>query len=276
MNKIRVVVSREAEVGFYSYVQQVICALWSSEKDGIPLVVDFSRNHRYIDKPGENVWDNYFEQPYGISLQEAIERKNRNEVELIEDEWFKNEDVNRELIGGPLLDETVRKKAAIGAKRIKPIGETKEIIDSYYNDNMKGYKILGVHKRSGQIRPTHEERIITFIEFFGEIDKHIDKFDKIYLATNVIDEHLQFVERYGDKVLFRNVTRVPFLGEKWKDILDCNTGVSKFKLGQEVIIDCFLLSKTDLLIKNLSGISINSCFLNSNLPYIELNKKFYN
>jgi len=49
---------------------------------------------------------------------------------------------------------------------------------------------------------------------------------------------------------------------------------SPYRVGREALIDCVLLSRTDMLIRTSSNLSLCSTFFNSDLPVQELNRRW--
>jgi len=283
MDKLRLLEALPGHFGFSSHLLHALLAIYLSEKDGIPLVIDFSKNHSFIQKDGENVWDNYFEQPWGISLSEARELASQNKVELLVVRGFCNSSEFNAVWACPnsinyyVIDSKIRDRGVNAAKRIRPRGETKELIDSFFEKNMLGHKVIGVHRR-GSVSHMHGEPILPTKEFFDMIDHHLcseQGFDRIFLATNEIEQVDKFKSKYEDKLLLQdNVLRLPH-----NVYLNTNeyseTNKDLYRLGREVAVDIFLLSKTDLLIRTFSGLSAMVIFLNGDLVYIQLNQRFY-
>lgn len=282
MNKLVIVKTNPFRYGFYHYMQQVILGLYYGYKYDRPVVIDFRLNHPYqsMEEGVNNVWDNYFEQPYGILAEDAYRMRDRGEIEIEEDFWFNTPELccignltippNSNQIGGVILPKNARQLGSIGAKRIIPKGSTKQIIDDFYDSYMKNHKILGVHRRGiSHAIAGIPEHILTDDEIFAVIDGMIDNYDKIFLATPQNDQPLSFLRKYGSRVLFRkDVCRHD--PECHADVL-LQDPTSNFRLGQEVIVDTFLLSKCDIFLRGFSGVADGVCFLNENLPYVHVN-----
>jgi len=281
MKQILVVKTNPANFGFFHYMMQVFAGLYYGYKHFIPVVIDFRENHPYATTPGENVWDTFFEPPYGITAEEAYVMESKGEAKLTEVYWANEPEftvVPPNSFGGPILKKEARICGAVGARgRINPKPFIKSVINDYYNTNMKGHMVLGVHRRGlfdkdYLTHPIPGEPNITLEQIFDIIDNILseDPFDKIYLSTPELGQEEAFKKHYGDIMLARNVTR--YEPGCTSEILI--TLAPPFQCAQEVIIDAFLLSKCDLLLRGFSGVATAACFINQNLPYIQVNKLF--
>jgi hypothetical protein len=137
-------------------------------------------------------------------------------------------------------------------------------LDEFYEKNMKGKKILGIHKRGTDIHIHHQPASLD--SFFERVDQVVNEYDGIYLSTDekfVVD---QFKSRY-DKIL--NASYQTLSDQPQMPNFKTHQGRSQgFEVGKDAIIDAYLLSKTDFLIKGNSNLSNFSLLLNPDLKFI--------
>jgi len=138
------------------------------------------------------------------------------------------------------------------------------LIDDFYNSNLKGRKILGVHKRGTDISIHHEPAPLEF--FFESVDKVIKEYDQIFLSTDekrVVDA---FKERYQNVL---NVSYETLSNYSNLPNFKTNEGKSEgYQVGVDAILDAYLLAKSDFLIKGNSNLSNFSLLLNPELKFI--------
>ena len=139
-----------------------------------------------------------------------------------------------------------------------------KLIDDFYNSNLRGFKILGVHKRGTDISIHHEPASLEF--FFESVDKVMHEYDRIFLSTDekrVVDA---FKQRYSNVVnasynTLSNYSNLPNF--------KTNEGKSDgYQVGVEAILDAYLLAKCDFLIKGNSNLSNFSLLANPELEFV--------
>lgn len=148
-------------------------------------------------------------------------------------------------------------------KYIKLKNTTNEKIDMFYNENMTNKKSIGVHFRAtdkpeellGYLSNTGREvRLRSIDDFINEALKHNP--DVIFLSTDC-NKAKSIAEKISDKVVFtdcfRSDTDYPV-----------HYGSTPGRC-EEVIIDCYLLSKCDHIIHALSNVPQSALYLNEKL-----------
>lgn len=285
---------RSPRRGFFSYLQLAMTGLYCAHRDNIRAVVDFSKGHEYQIYDGENVWERYFFQPYGLSMEDARKLEADGLAKLVVlptiggDAVF-NDQLNSKGIGFAWLNRETRELACQIAKRIAPKEEIFNRIYVYYlkslantwadpfnYPNIVEQKIIGVHKRGG-VSDMHGEQMVPDDIFFKTIDTLIEKhaYNKIFLATNQEECLNSFSNRYGSLLVYQpqvhrlqgihnvNIHELPGMRQHLKEIAD------------DVVSDCLLLSKCDIMLHTLSSVSRFALYMNPNLKYISLNKSTY-
>lgn len=158
----------------------------------------------------------------------------------------------------------------IAEKYVHPLPEIQEAIDTFIENHFEGYYILGVHYRgtdkSTEAHPISHEEMLTLIEaHLASSPPH----SRLFIATDDGIFLKRAIELFGDRVLYQEGAERSF------DNLPVHIGSkTPYTQGKEAIIDCFLLSKTNFLLRCCSNLSRWSCYLNPNLPNVQVNQPY--
>jgi len=139
--------------------------------------------------------------------------------------------------------------------------------------------VLGVHIRRtdkfliGMHGTTHKHAPVDLELFKAEIDKVVDSYDYIYLATDCVDAVNFIKEQYGKTVIY-NVNAIR--GNSTISIHNNFKDLSGYVKGLNVLTDMILLSKCRHLIRSTSNVSVTSLYLNPQLTYLNVNEKYHN
>ena len=234
--------------GFFSYVYTTFSTAYACNLKGEPFYIDWSSSGHYRSAEGPNPFEYFFKQPffetppqgsevfseYGLYLSTDVVPEDR-------DKW------NETLTDFLILKDNI-----------------KEEIENYYNDNFLGKKILCVHKRGSD--HAYHMPIQPNAEYFAAIDLEMSNnhYDKIFLATDEEKSVEDFKNKYGDKLICLDNIRTN------NDVAIFKKGVDKYRHTREVIMDAYLLSKGDKLIKTKSTLTTIVCYINKNLEYISI------
>jgi len=243
--------------GLFSFVNQYLAVIRSLHLKNMEVVVDFDLNHEegYYDSNIEftnNVWHYYFTSPQ----HEGVTSTDRTV-------WYDTGNFYGYSFDYNNNEERLLVEKLISEKLILREEITNEI-DKLYDTTLKGFKVLGVHKRGTDIGGHHIK--LSLDDYFSVIDTKVDSFDKILLCT---DER-SVVDAF--KLRYDNVVNISY------DTLSDNPNLPNFMIvtnngynvGKDSIIDAYLLSKSDFLIKANSNLSNFSLLLNAKLPHIRL------
>lgn len=235
--------------GLFSYMYTTFAYVYTAILEGEEFFIDWTGDKNYlVPEIGNNVYEYWFEQPFTPQdgCEDISEFSLKLEIDVCEEE--------REILHN-LLEKYMLPKESI-----------KEEIKKFTQDNFLGHKVLAVHKR-GTDHYIHSD-ILPNKYYFDVIDRLIieEGYEKLFLATDEKTTLTEFQNKYGDKLIYCNHIRVD--GDK--ALFD--SPVDKFIHGKEVIIDCYLMSKADCLIKTKSTVSNFACYLNKDLRYIEIDK----
>lgn len=252
----RYIIFEGCSTGMFSQFQMVLslCQLYENGeiKGG---EVNFKKNGFYYDvQKGENWWEYYFEPLYfGKSKRTDICRFNSIACSNIEYSNTRFENFK-------LIKKYIRLKPHILEK------------EKYFIDNnFINYYVIGVHYR-GTDKKCEAPRV---------------SYETVKL---VIEEHIQSLKEYNwkifvatDEIAFLNYLTTLFPGR-----VCCNSEAFRsenqtpihgnypdaYQGGEEAILDCLLLSKSNILIRTSSNLSLVSTYFNPELSVIELSKRY--
>ena len=256
--KIYITIPGHRYAGLMSYFMQAVANLYVVYNTQDKLYIKFDENMRYQDfRYGKNVWDYYFDQPFNFIKEEV------HSALKIKGVWFEN----NLSIPSRLTSEIRQKGNNIIKKYITLKSHIQEKIDKFLLDNKQpGEKILAVHKR-GTDHITDAPILPTSV-YFDNIDIYIESYDKLLLCTDedyIIEE---FKQRYGKKLIIYNSIRAT---EKNNIGIHQSVGLlNPYKMGEDVIIETYLMAQADFLIKTVSNVSNSALIINSELKYLEI------
>ena len=146
--------------------------------------------------------------------------------------------------------------------KLKPY--IKQKIESFYNENMMGKKTIGIHIRGTDKKA--EIKSVNVEELLSEANKFAENFENCqFLVASDEARILQLAQSLlKRKVIYYDAYR----SKNGKAIhWDASHKHSKAKLGEEVIIEAFLLARCDLFLHTCSNVSMGVLFLNPNLEH---------
>ena len=242
--------------GMFSLFSTVLGFLEFYEQNACAIEVDLGKKGVYYEKKkGPNWWSYYFEP---IVLGDATDAK----TQITDDQQssfahkalsqMSREDAHR------LIEKYIHIK--------KPL---KEKIDVFVNQHFKDQYVIGVHYR-GTDKISEAPRV-DYETVYQAIDAAIGgRVDyKLFIATDE-QPFLDAVSiRYKGKILSLNAIR----STNGKAIHASRKNA--YQKGEEALLDCVLLSKTDLLIRTPSNLSACSALFNPKIPVIVLTSNLY-
>lgn len=207
---------------------------------------------------GENVWEYYFKQPYSLKTP-----------------YTHVSDYTELVYLKPSFRETMN---YIYSNYFVMNEKTEKCISKNY-DLFLNNKVLGVHIRRtdkfliGMHGTTIKHTPVNLDLFTEEIDKIVNEYDYIYLASDCEDACLYMKQKYKKKLIYNlNAIR----GKGTVSIHNNFSNISGYAKGLNVLTDVILLSKCHHLIRSSSNVSITSLYLNLNLTHLNLNEKYLN
>jgi hypothetical protein len=271
---------------------QLIIALGqlkAAESTGLRPVVNFDQTFGYFHDPqhGENVWEYYFEPVAGMSSTEL----DRLQPELIQRfpppvqrHVSIGDDPRHPSVDGPETDRWYEGRRADGVRlvreyvRVRPHVLAK--VDQFHASEMSGHTVLGVHirttdkgfRRDGSRYdfPDYAARIVPPAEYWPYVDKFIAAHPdcKIFVGTDSQQALEEFRLHYPGRVLSYGDTR----STNATNTMHVNDGRNYVK-GENVLIDCLLLSRTNFLLRCQSNVGEMATFFNPDLRAIDLNRR---
>ena len=205
-SKIPYIIRRKSpDVGLFSYFNTILGGIAYADENGYIPVVDmknYPNTYLFPDEVGRiNSWEYYFEQPGGISLEEAMSSR---KYILGRDTSLHNR------------SQTIDYKRSLFKKYIRFTQPVLERVEAM-KQKFYGMRLLGVHIRgtdiatgkfkNHSIQPTAKQAISKVREVMKD-----EKFDAIYLSTedkNIVSE---FLSAFGEKLLLPEAQYVDYDG----------------------------------------------------------------
>lgn len=240
---------RSRGAGMFSVFMDVLALLQNHEKGVFKSIkIDFANEGQYFEPSvGQNWWEYYFEP---INNQNSHKTKEYYYLDCWKIQFCNTRNCNNYLI----------------EKYIKIKPNTQEKIDSFVNSYFKSSEfIIGVHYRgTDKVVAGSEAPRVPYASVVEVLKKQIDSLlDKNYLIFIATDE-LDFIHYVNKK----------FPGRVCAN-MEAHEIHDNYHRGQQAVIDCVLLSKSDLIIRTDSNLSLCSSFFNFKVPVIELSKGFW-
>ena len=245
--------------GMFSVFNTVIGSLvLFDQRDFAGIVVDFEDKGLYFDsKKGPNWWDYYCE-PIVIHKRQYLQRlvyefekcsKLAYNVEFLLNRERANQLISRYIHFKPIVAEAVA-----------------QFVDAHFLSQ----PVIGIHYRGTD--KDFEAPKIAYENVAEEIEEYITSEGLsdylIFIATDE-EKFLKHMEKvFPDRV-------ISIQAERASDDkpLHYNTK-DPFQQGLESIVDCLLLSKTDVLFRTSSNLSLWSTYLNPQLKVIMLSERY--
>jgi hypothetical protein len=146
--------------------------------------------------------------------------------------------------------------------RVKP--NILSLINQFWDKHFTACDVLGIHIRGTDLNYAPP---VSPAEYFEHVDIWLASHPKgkLFIATEQSQYLSIFQARYGDRVSAYESCRSE------NDIVPFNfTSVSPYKKGEDVLVDMFLLSKTDFLIKGASAVGELAMYINPKLQCLDL------
>ncbi len=285
--------------GFFAYVNFALNQLIYAGQHGLRPVVRFGPrsgdgpNAFYDPRRGENIWDYYFEPVEDLTYAD-IEAK-IDDVEdaltfsdlttLTVDELWKihceeprsifpyphSMHYHREIDVEWYAEQRARANEVI-QRHVRVKSHILDKVDLFERDHFAGTGVLGIHMRGTDKGTAHAPpslmRVVKPEEYFPHIDAYTDEKGpcKIFVATEQQQFLDQMTARYGDRVVSYQAVRTSGIRNPFE--LEGGNGYRK---GEDVLIDCLLLSRCDFLLKCTSAVGEFAMYFNPKLACVDLN-----
>ncbi len=220
--------------------------------------IDFGTGGLYYDRSQGPNWFNYYFEPVTIGNTSKA---------YFETDWpSKN--------GIPNLGDIANREqyASKITKYLKLKPEIAHEIDHFVATHFNNSFVIGIHYR-GTDKDSEAPRV-HYEKALAEVSKqaHLRNLQdyKIFVAT---DEHafLEYMKtQHPGKILYNTDVQRSKNGKP----LHLEQSSNQYENGKHALMDCILLSRTNLLIRTSSNFSLFSTYFNPKIPVIELNQRY--
>lgn len=242
------------ERGFFSLFIQAVYGIEFAKRVNLPWFIDYGNGtYLYSDarRKENNFWNYYFEQSTNALFETGeVIRNTLFEVYPLRI-WSKRH---------------LKYLNQVAVKELRFKEDTRTFLQSSEKE-FDGRKVLGVQIRltdhAGEVLPVSLEA------FTKEIDKRIKCFDKLFVATDDSSIIKSLLQRYGEEnVIYNDVIR-----SDTDDAVHLNLAITdRYKLGLDVLSDCYCLTLCSHAILVHSNISYAALLFNPELPYTLLER----
>lgn len=239
--------------GFFSNFLIWIDILKYCEKNNLKPIMKFQGNWFYSDGR-ENLWEYYFEKlndgiPVGECqttnfLQSWDITINKNLKSIIWDSNDQQEIINNRIEVNKIIEKII------------PTERIRNKIQNFVKNNFEGKNVLGLHIRGTDYKFNH-------LNLFYEQIKNLKNFDSIFVASDNF-ESINFIKNNFDNVFFYETH---IRTNSINDLCLVYHEHNKLDHGEDVLIECHLLSKCNHLICINSNVALSALYLNPNMTY---------
>lgn len=259
-NKYYIMDALAWDPGFFCCYQSAVGFLdFCEQEQPMGFEIFWERGLYFDEKVGPNWWEYYFE-PVKVG-----EMKEGDNVEHIGDSPKSHWNTH-------VISDMSRERACeIIQKYIKLKPYLKNKIDQFCDLYINNRYVIGIHFRGSD--KSSESPRVAFSVVKDEILKVINGRSDytIFVATDEQGFINYMTEKFGNKIVYnfdaiRSQDNSPIHHFEGKPMND------PYKLGLDAVIDSYLLSKTNIMIRTQSNLSSSAANINPNLRVINLNK----
>ncbi len=237
--------------GFFSLFNEILDTIALYGTSDISVVLNHTH---YNERETDNMWDYYFEPVQNVSK--------RNYKASFNIRPFRDHRIMESPKKIALLHEVLQKRVVVKK-------EIQQDADAFYAQHLSGHTVIGVHFRGYDVADnfaivSHLLRKAPPEDYCSVLDS--TPFDYVFLATDDMPAYEFFQKRYPGKVISFSRLR----DDTKKVVLAHSDKFSKKELGREVLIDCLLLSRCNILLHGSSNIPAAAKFLNPALKTVNL------
>lgn len=220
--------------------------------------VHFEQGLYFDSTVGNNWWEYYFEPILNGSVENA-------RIEYVSD-------TEKSAWCTEAISTMTRERACELINRYIKLKSFLQIkIDQFIRNNFVGY-MIGVHGRFTD--KWDEAPRVPYENFAEEIrSRNIQQPFKIFVATDELSFINYMKQQFGNQVCYIDAIR-----SRNREPIHHRKGASMsnpYKLGEDAVLDCYLLSRSDILIRTQSNLSSSAANINPKLPVVDLNKAHY-
>ena len=244
--------------GMFSVFNTVIgCLDLFEQKNYAGITVDFENKGLYYDPQMGLNWWNYYCEPIKIQKRPSQFKSIFTFDKCTERAFHTEEKLTRERIF-ELISRYVKFKPSVI-----------ETVDQFFDENFLGHTVIGIHYRGTdkefEAPKLQYQKIVDEIKAYTAFHELLDF--KVFVATDEAPFLEYMKEAFPDRISYSSAERAT-------DNLPLHYYTKNpYQQGLESIIDCFLLSKADVLFRTSSNLSLWSTYLNPQLPVYLLSER---
>ena len=276
--EIKKVVLREG--GMFSNVNEVIQRLHLAKQGGFQFFVDWSKSVYVEPQMSGDPWEYFFEPCFptdGTALQDLELWNNADKIITARDNIITPRASWRD--GGMLLPPTKRHLAHRYIEnhlRLKP--HIQKIIDDFAAEQFNTYTI-GLHIRgkgrdhggAAELRAQLSlEDGVPYTQYFKLVGETLSAYPgaRIFICSDSRLVINRVHEEFGDRVFWYESARSDFgeMHERHKSTE--NAQFSGYRLGEDILVESYLLARTDILMHGNSNVSNFVLCKNPDMPHI--------
>ena len=260
-----------AGFGIFAYYIAFIAEIDYAIKQGMIPVIDMQNYKSSLmddDKIGKkNPWEDFFEQPYGIGVEEALSSRNSRYFWADVPSFHPNESLDC-LYNEPLM----KHYNEIAKKYLCFRPNVKEALERAYRNIIGTKRVLGVLARGtdyADLKPYNHPVQPTVDEMIPVVERYKSKYncDYVYLATEDEGILVKFKEKYGDKLLCVNQKRVSNVKSYLYEDQDF-TSVDKYTQVLSYLESIYVLSKCVGLVAGRCSGTVGACILTDGYEFL--------
>lgn len=249
------------KAGFFSIFNTVIGALDFIDTHNSEMIIDFECTGLYYDSSmGPNWWSYYFE-PIPMSTKQDLTYK-----------MFKQYQLNTVFTLSATFAMSPARAHELITKYIRIKPHIAHKIDTFVQEHFNDCYVIGIHYRGTD--KSSEAPEVSYQDVYKQVIDAMqqvhDKPIKIFVATDDALFLTYISEQFGAQVCALDALR----SSDGKPV-HYDQSLSGYQKGEDALLDCILLSKTNLLIKMSSNLSDSSVQFNPNIPVIRLNTGYF-
>ena len=149
--------------------------------------------------------------------------------------------------------------------KIKIKKHIQDKIDKFVNQNLKDFKVLGVHVRGTDKWadvPGGNQIHSRFENYDTLIAEELGNYDKILICTDSKRALLHFKKKYHNVVYYNSYRMIDHIGSS----IHFTRG--NYSTGEDVLVESVLLSKCDKIIITDSNVSLAALYFNPAIPFV--------
>lgn len=258
--------------GFFAYLFEVLSELdfWEKELGPLNPYIELSPYDNYSipyhdPDHGDNVWDYYFEQEKACAAKVV----------------FGMHHYNYGYKGTGSIDqgsELFKRYRELTHRYIHPKPHIMKLVDDFYDEHMKGKRVVGIQKRgTTHLIRGHGRGLTGKMNFTFYVDKlrsFLKHYDNLLLLTDEQDTVEAFRSKYPDVMIHYDAAA---LSQSGGDQIQFGGGdVPPYKRGEDVLVEALLATRCDKWLAVSSNVSSGVIVLaQDDFDYEYIDKDFF-